>query len=313
MKILPINVGYSRIKSLNGEIFKSRRREIILQSEDSSIKELGIGRDCDLLELNNNIYVIGEGFPKTDYVKTDDNFLLTCVLNMCARFTPKSNETFKLILSSPPLTFYNSEEEFPGYFIGEHKLIHNNSEKTITISEIEVYPETFVAYLANNPSDYETHDLIIIDIGGETTNICFINKSNFKVTPEYFDTSRTGMYHLDTKIADYLKNKYIKYNLEVNSDKAEEYRLHGLYLNGDFDKDLMITDDKEEIDKIYKKHVNTCINVIDRKNWNLNNCKVLITGGGGEAMFHVFKKSIPHCQLGKNPLFDTLNGLKELC
>jgi hypothetical protein len=313
MKVLPINVGYSRIKSINGEIFKARRREIVLGSEDSTAKQLGIGNNCNLLEMNDKIYVVGEGFPKTDYVKTDNDFLLSCVLNMCARFMLKEKEDFKLVLSAPPLTFENSEIEFPEYFMGEHKIIHDNQLKIITISEVETYPESFVAFLSNDPSLYEEYDLIIIDIGGETTNIVYINKGNFKVTEDYFDTSRTGMYHIDTRIASYLKGKYTKYNLEVDDDRAEEYRLHGLFLNGDFKKNLMITDDKENIDKIYQNHVNNCINTIDRKNWNLNNCKVLITGGGGEAMFHVFKKSIPHCELGKEPLFDTLNGLKELC
>lgn len=311
MKKLPINLGYSQMKSINGQIFRTRRDEIILSNEKSNAKNLGIGKNCNLLEYNNKIYIIGSGHHKTDYVKTDDDFLLTCVLNMCARFTTKESETFKLILSAPPLTFYESENTFPKYFIGEYEVIHDNKRKLIMVDSVETYPETFVAYISNDPAEYEDYPVIIIDIGGETTNICYINKGDFKVTDEYFNTSRTGMYHIDTQIANYLKSEYIKYNLEINSDTVEEYRNYGLHLDGDFDKDYM-DEQKRFIDDIYLKHVTNCISTIDKHNWNLNNCKVIITGGGGKVMYHMFKFLIPHAVLGKNPVFDTLNGLKEL-
>jgi hypothetical protein len=314
MKTLPINIGYSNVKSIKNEIFKSRRREVLLEKEDSSVKAMGIGKNCDLLEYNNNIYIIGEGRPKTDYIKTNNDFLLTLVLNMCARFTD-TIESFKLVLSAPPLTYEISEIEFPKYFIGEYRIKHNGLEKIIIIEEVETYPETFVAYLSNNPSEYDEFDLLIFDVGGVTTNICHINKGNFKVdkNAEFFHTSRTGMYHIDTKIADFLKWKYLEYSLEVTSDTVDDYRNHGFWLNGDFETDNMVVQ-KEEIDKIYREHVKNCIKIVNDKNWNLKNCKVIITGGGGKVMFHVFKEKglIPHAKLSKNPIFDTLNGLKIL-
>jgi hypothetical protein len=310
MKNLPINLGYSQMKSINGKIFRTRMDKILITNENSTVKNIGIGKNCNLLEYKNDLYIIGSGKPKTDYVKTDDEFLLLNTLNMCARFTD-TTKSFKLILSAPPLTFYESENTFPEYFIGEYEVVHDNKNKKIIIEDVEVYPETFIAYLSNDPAEYENYPLIIIDVGGETTNICYINKGDFKVTDEYFNTSRTGMYHIDTQIANYLKGKYSKYNLEITSDTVEEYRNFGFHLNGDFNKDYM-DEEKPFIDNIYSKHVTSCISTIDKHNWNLNNCKVIITGGGGKVMYHTFKSLIPHAILGKNPVFDTLNGLKEL-
>jgi hypothetical protein len=291
-----------------------------LSKNDSSVKYMGIPKNCDLLEYNGNLWVMGTGDTKTDYIKTDNDFLLTLVLNMCGRFTDET-ETFKLVLSAPPLVFKQSELEFPEYFIGEHKIKQavdggKEIEKTIIIAEIETYPESFVAYLNNDPSILDNYEVLIFDIGGVTTNICYINKGNFKVDEkgEYYHTSRDGMFAVNTDIAQYLNSKYINYDLDANSDKIEEYRANGFHLDGDFDTDLLVANDdnKNAIYNIYLNHVKKCMKICKDKKWVIKNCKVIITGGGGQIMYEAFKELIPYAIIGRNPIFDTLNGLKEL-
>lgn len=298
MKVIPINCGYYNYKSINEEQFPTRITEDIFDNFPSN---------CDRLEYEGQKYLVGTGQINIDIDKTQSEFTKICVLNMLARFTDKM-ETFKVALTTPPLMFPSQKDELPRYLEGEYLVIHNGKPKAITIQEVKVFPETLTAYIANNTNGkYNNKDVLVLDIGGLTTNGCLIKRGGIFTLDDMF-TIKNGMYHLDDEICRYLNSKYY---LSVDIDDINTFREEGLHINGN--KEDIMMEEILVIDKIYKKFIAEIKKAIDLRKWSTEVYNVLITGGGGKVLYNTLRyELVPHAELGKNPLFDNVNGLSEL-
>jgi hypothetical protein len=116
------------------------------------------------------------------------------------------------------------------------------------------------------------------------------------------------MYHLDDEICRYINSKY---HLNITIDEMEGFRKDGLHLRGS-NENLFITE-IDTIDRIYSNHIEKIIETCQLRKWSLDVYYVLITGGGGEALYSTIKREfIPHAVLSSSPLFDNLIGLTAL-
>lgn len=287
MKILPVNNGYYQYKSIDGQIFKSR---LTINTHGNIVG------NNDTLEYENESYIIGIGKPNLDLDKTGSEFTRIFILNMLGRFVGNDKETFKVAISSPPGVYKAQKEILPEYLIGEYDVVHNKKPKKIIIDDVKIYPETVCAYIANKPEQYKGKRVIVIDIGGLTTNVVQIKDNAF--TKDDVFTIEKGMYNLDCKICDCLKGKHRKCNV----DDIQFFRDN---------KDVAL--DENDVLDIYREHIDEIEEAMDYHNFNYENYDMLITGGGGKILYDFMQqKFFPKSKLSYDPLFDNLKGLEIL-
>lgn len=296
MKTLPINAGYFNYKSIGKQIFKSRIQKCAYDS---------VKTDIDTLIYHDETYAVGAGNFSLKADKTQDNFMRICVLNMLSRFTVEE-ETFKVLLTVPPLLYNSQNPLLLEYLKDEYSIISNGKKKRINIADVKSYPETFLTYIANSPSYYKDKTLIILDIGGLTTNGCRIRNGSFGKDDIF--TIQNGMYHLDNRISQFINGKYYQ---NTSIDDIENYREHGLFNKKTHENIFNI--EKECINNIYKEHIEKIILQCELKQWNLDTSEIMITGGGGKILFSYTKDNFfPQALLSQDPIYDNLNGLRIL-
>ena len=157
------------------------------------------------------------------------------------------------------------------------------SDKKVTIEDVLVLPEGYVSYFVLQ-DEYKTSSIIIIDIGGRTTNlVAMINGE-----PKLLKTLKIGVIDFYSKIR------------ELNSDK--EYNLE--------DIERLI---KEGTIKVTEKQLAEFANDI------LNEIKIYVkiehykhvcfTGGGATVIEKIIKAKLPqNCFILDDPLTSNIRG-----
>jgi hypothetical protein len=252
----------------------------------------------DTLEVDGEKYIVGAGKVNMDFDKTNNEFTKIFVLNMLGRFTT-DKENFKLVLSSPPTVYKQQKELLPEYLKGSYIIKHNDKLKQIVIDDVKVYPETISAYLVNRDG-FKGKNVIVIDIGGLTTNGVLIRDNQF--TKDDVFTLRHGMYHLDFKIYQHLMSSKLEAGFNCSFEDIQYFR--------DTKDELL---ESESVIDIYRTFIDEIVEAMDNKNWNYNKYECLITGGGGKNLFDIIKQFVlPHARLSNDPIRDNLNGLELL-
>jgi hypothetical protein len=241
MRILPINNGYYQVKSIDNQMFKSR----LTKNVHGNL----IGNN-DTLEYDGEKHIIGVGKTSLDLDKSGNLFTKIFILNMLARFTVGERESFKIVISSPPGVYQMQKEVLPDYLVGEYDVVHNGKSKKIIIEGVKVYPEAICAYMANKPEQYKGKRVIVMDIGGLTTNVVQIKDNAF--TKDDAFTFEKGMYNLDCKIADYLRSCHVENGFRCDVDDVQYFRDN---------KDLML--EEEEVVDIYREHIDSIVEMMD--------------------------------------------------
>lgn len=294
MQIVPINNGYSFIKSDLGLTFKSSYKE-------TSMSQYAIG--SDLLTFDGKTYSIGDGVPVIAKDKTENIATKLFVLNMlCKHMDNTNSEHFKVYLTAPPMTYSAQKDALPQYLLGSYKVTYNGKPKDIYIDSVTVYPETIMAYLANNPSRFK-RPVLVIDIGGLTTNVAYIK--NGICNKDSIVSFTNGMYHIENAVCDFLNDKY--WSLELDSSQMCEFLQNGIYI-GDGTENIIETQ-KDKINEIFSQFVEKIHRKITLKKWSPDMCDILVTGGGGKLLFESIKNFYSHATLSKDPIFDNLNGM----
>lgn len=294
MQIVPINNGYSFIKSDFGLTFKSSYKE-------ASLNQYSIG--SDLLVYEGKTYIIGEGSTVITKDKTDNIATKLFVLNMLCKHMEKTySEHFKVYLTAPPMTYAMQKDALPKYLLGAYKVNHNGKNKEIYIDSVTVYPETIMAYLANSPATFK-RPVIVIDVGGLTTNVAYIKNGVY--SKDTILSFTNGMYHIESAVCDYLNDEY--WDLDLDSTQMFEFLQNGIYI-GDGSENI-IESKKKQIDNIYQDFVDKIYRKIALKKWSPDMCDILVTGGGGKLLYDTIKKQYKHAKLSNDPIFDNLNGM----
>lgn len=296
-RVLSINNGYRNYKSVDGEIFTSKC-EVCADDAKTS---------ADKIKYGNVTYVVGSGKAnlESDKTLTDETKIL--ILNMCCRQMDSNKEKFKLMLSCPPKFHQDQSNSLPDYLIGKHKLTWNTQELVVEIEDVAVLPETFITYPINNvDSRYDDKIVLIIDVGGFTTNVCRVRFGEYGGEDDFF-TIKHGMYHLDFEVCSYLNSQYTE--LECTEEEMYYYRKVGLNINGE-EVDILEVE-KNNIENIYCKFIDEIIEKCKLKKWNYTAYEPLVTGGGGEVLYKTIKEHyLRKAKLSEDPLFDNFNGLE---
>jgi plasmid segregation protein ParM len=297
MKIIPINNGYYNYKSIDNQMFRALCKKTDFENTKVA---------CDVITLDDVSYIIGAGKPNFNMDKTTLEHTKVLTLNMLARFVENKKESFQILLSSPPIVFNEQSEKLPQYLKGTYKITWNKKPLEITIDEVYVLPETFIVYNVNNDNKkYSDKIVLIIDVGGFTTNICKVTLGNFKDESDYH-TIQHGMYHLDTEISQYLNSKHS----ELNCHESEMFIYRKTGLTSSITNTNILEIEEENINDICNAFIDDIIDACIKKGWNVHAHEILVTGGGGATLYPLIKKKLPKAELSHNPIFDNLNGLE---
>lgn len=301
---IPINCGYYSVKSDGMNYFLSKTEKIIDGSYYGG---------ADVITLNGVNYAVGVGQEEINLDKTITQHTKILILNMISRFlTPNEETEVELTLTIPPLAFSEQKKKLPKYLKDNYDITVNNKRYVFSIVKLRFAPEGYTAYFANNINgEYNNKKVYVLDIGGKTTLVIPFKETLYSID-DNLQIDR-GMHNLDTAICEQIK-KLDNTSMMTADDMyyfrkmGEEKGKLGLYNTSEGNVFERFENEIIEIEHNFLKRIET---ESIKKGYDIKNNIVIVTGGGGKILFDEIKRTIcPYATLGKNPLYDNLNGLK---
>jgi actin-like ATPase involved in cell morphogenesis len=170
--------------------------------------------------------------------------------------------------------------------IGLKNITVNGINKTIRILKASVFEESAIVF--RNTKDYKNKRVLVIDLGGGTTDI-----SQFKnLELEKSTTTKYGMLSLYENMKKAINTKHLaKLTSEdmidlVNKDFAT---IHGKAKDISFTKDII----QDHVMQIYN----------EVQNFDYDNSEVLIIGGGALPLSDYIKKLLPYAEIPADSQF----------
>ncbi|NFO57752.1 ParM/StbA family protein [Clostridium botulinum] len=286
--LIGVDLGNFGVNTSESDFFYSRISDISNFSEENKINYEGI-----------DLY-IGDGEFSTDWNKSQKENTLPLLFSALAR---SSNENFfQIVLGLPIQQYKTNKDEFKKYIEDNRgkTIIYKGIKREIIISDIIVAPEGAAAYYNLSTEQKKligNKSLIIVDIGGRTTDVCLFENKKIKLVR----TIPVGMLNVYKDIIDYINTEYTEdYKLEDGELILKE----GLFLRG---KQQDIT----FIKPILQRHFNSIYKDL-QLNFNTSKGYVLLTGGGGITFKQAFKNRLENLIISNDPVFDNANGFKKL-
>lgn len=230
-----------------------------------------------------------KGTFSLEYIKTNKDYTAQLMYAIA-----KVNEDEEVINTNLTLLLPLSEMQHKGKYIKELKgkqvdctvKLKKKMEKKITINEVLVVPEGYTSYFTLQDK-YKTSSLLIIDIGGRTTNLVAMISGESKV----LKTLKIGVMDF------YLKVR------ELNSDK--EYNLE--------DIERLIKEGKiKATEKLLVGFTSDILNEI-KIHVKLEHYEhVVFTGGGSTVIEKMINEKLPkNCIVLDTPIESNIRGALE--
>jgi plasmid segregation protein ParM len=248
------------------------------------------------LEYEGSKYYIGEGTFETELNKSaKDNFLP--LLLTALGFNSNKDSVFQQVVCGLPINQYKSnkdtlEELVLSKRVREIKL--NDEYRKIIVTDFKVYPEGVGAYYSLNTSD----DVIIVDIGGRTTEIAYIVDKKLKAS----STVAIGTINIYKDIADKLNGIY---TLDLDMLAAERILAKGYFeIDGNRTDLSFITD-------ILKKNFSKINDDLIMK-FPVRTEKIILVGGGYKLFERAFKNRYKNSFVADNPIYANSIGFRKV-
>ena len=279
---LEIDLGNYNTKSSNGVIFRSTFKE------GMPINPLGE----NVVTFGGRSYTMEKGKFDNTFNKAQKNYLPNLLYAIIKSSSPE-DEDFNLMLGYP-LDNENVAQEFKDDLIGkefkvEYKRGANVSNRTIRIHDVSCVGESISSYYTLNANE-RGEDLIIIDIGGRTTNVSVFQKRRM------IDKFTIPMGTID--LFGEIVSRWNNTNGDNKTVEDTERLIDKGYITGcEVEEKLFLDDIMNQIEK-----------KLDRKTY-VN----YYTGGGSERLRNLIETYLePSGTIMDNPLFSNCNGNKEI-
>lgn len=246
------------------------------------------------LEYNNKTYFIGEGNFETEINKAGkENFLPLLLTGLALN----SADPIQQVICGLPINQYKANKDALKEEILSNRMYNiklNDKPKKIIIDKLEIYPEGAGAYYSLETKE----DVIIIDIGGLTTNIAYVVNGDLKA----YSTVIVGTLKIYKEIADRLNSLY---TLNFDIQRAEKTIDKG-YLNVDGEMaDLSFT---KEILKANFAQINEDLLL----KFPARTEKLVLAGGGYKLFEKAFKNRYRNSYVADNPVFANSIGFRKV-
>lgn len=281
--ILGIDVGNYSLKSNSGINIKS------LVSKEENILGSGI-----VLEMDNQKFIIGEGNFETELNKSSkENFIPLLYIGIAL----SSTEEFNSVVCGLPINQYKDNHKNLEELIERNKIKTikiNGIERTIVIEKFKVYPEGIGAYYNLNSNE----DIILIDIGGRTTDIAYIADNKHQKS----STVAVGTLNIYKSIADVINSKY---SLDLRLKDIDRIIDRGaLTIDGEKINLSFITN-------ILKSNFMKIKEDLDFK-FNARTEKIVLVGGGAKLFSKAFMNRYSNCSIADDPIYSNAKGFKKV-
>lgn len=281
--ILGIDVGNYSLKSNSGINIKA------LVSKEENILGSGI-----VLEMDNQKFIIGEGNFETELNKSSkENFLPLLYVGIAL----SSKDDFNSVVCGLPVNQYKDNHKSLEELIHKNKIKTiklNGIERTLVIDNFKVYPEGIGAYYNLNLNE----DLILIDIGGRTTDIAYIADNKHQKS----STVAVGTLNIYKSIADIINSKY---SLDLSLKDIDRIIDRGT-LNIDGEKINL-----SFITSILKNNFMKIKEDLDFK-FPARTEKIVLVGGGAKLFIKAFMNRYSNCIIANDPIYSNAKGFKKV-
>ena len=268
MRIIGIDIGNFGVKTSDGLYISSKIKET-----SSVYNENGI-----LLEYNNHKYIIGNGKYETETVKSSKENFIPLLIGAIAKSMVHEEEILNIATGLPLIEYGKNNDALRDKILSECRQIEvriDGIPKKIIIDDVAIVPEGVGAlYGIPDHVKFDRENVIIVDIGGLTTNIFEVDGGEIKKDT----TKSTGMLHLYNTLQRNLQNEYI--DLKLTYDKLTEV-MESKKLKY-FDKEIDVKKQVEELNEFPAELYEYL-----KMNYPVENSDVILTGGGAKY-FHPF-------------------------
>ena len=255
------------------------------------------------INFNGELFIIGEGDYDTNLNKLSKENLLPM---LCLAAGLSTKEEFIRVVLGLPINQYRSNKNKMLEIIEENKILNfklNGLDRCICIEEASIFPEGVATYYSLDIEKRKAlvdQDLIILDIGGRTTDIALL-KAGKKRSVAKSTSLDVGMINIYSDMINEINSLY---TLGLNIEDAERILKNGLEVDGEkqdtsFIKNIV----RNNIEKVFKE-----LNI----NYPVRTSPLLVTGGGGKSFFKSLKKRYPTAQLVEDNLFSNAIGYKRV-
>lgn len=263
--------------------FESR----IIEAQDHHL----LDNDRDIFEVDNKKFVAEMGvFENNLYKYEKKNFV-----NMMKYAIGKASKSGNVkVITSIPANQYNSfKDEMKNVIMSNNKIsvAINGEEKNITIEEVGVLPEGYSIY-KTTPKELlvKGAKTIVIDIGGGTTELIFIDENGKFVDGDSIPSGLLNLFD-DVQLDIQSKSKKLLTREDIRK-----------YIDGEL---AVIGLDDYDFTNIVDKFSIELLNLIRGKASDIDQCNVIVAGGGAKILKKEFKKDLTQA------LFNT--DVKSLC
>ena len=263
--------------------FESR----ILEAQDHHL----VDNDREIFEVDNKKFVAEMGVFENNLYKYEKKNFVSIMKYAIGKVSKSGN--VKVITSIPANQYNAFKDEMKNVIMSNNKISVsiNGEEKNITIEEVGVLPESYSIY-KTTPKELlvKGAKTIVIDIGGGTTELIFIDENGKFVNG---DSIPSGLLDLFDDIQLDIQAKTKKFLPREDIRK---------YVDGEL---AVIGLDDYKFTSIVDKFSIELLNLIRGKVSDIDQCNVIIAGGGAKILQKEFKKDLTQA------LFNT--DVKSLC
>lgn len=291
--IIGVDIGNYSVKTSENAFFLSK------VTTDKNLFEEEM-----VMQYENNFFIIGQGEFETNLDKSSKEHLMIYLLAAIAYSTEDIDN--QIVLGLPISHYKSSRESLKNKILSNriNTFSLNGVKRQIIITDIEVFPEGVASYYSLCDSEKERlkgKDIVIIDIGGRTTDICLLVENNDIRRIEKPLTLFAGMLNV---YDDFIKAINEKFILNKEIEDAEKILKNGLEIFGNR-KDLTFTKPiiKKYIDKILKELY---------VNYPIQTENIIVTGGGSYFLGEALKAYIPNLIVMNNSIFSNAYGFKKV-
>lgn len=285
-QIISLEIGNITTSIMSEDVnytFESR----IIEAQDHHL----LDNDRDIFKVDNKKFVAEMGvFENNLYKYEKKNFV-----NMMKYAIGKASKSGNVkVITSIPANQYNSfKDEMKNVIMSNNKIsvTINGEEKNITIEEVGVLPEGYSIY-KTTPKELlvKGAKTIIIDIGGGTTELIFIDENGKFVDGDSIPSGLLNLFD-DVQLDIQSKSKKLLSREDIRK-----------YIDGEL---AVIGLDDYDFTSIVDKFAIDLLNLIRGKASDIDQCNVIIAGGGAKILKKEFKKDLTQA------LFNT--DVKSLC
>lgn len=281
--IIGIDVGNYSLKTSKGISIKA----LVTKKEN-------ILGDSITLEMDGETFIIGEGRFDTELNKSNkSNFLPLLYVGIGL----SSKDTFNSVVCGLPINQYKRNKEALEKLVNENntkEIKINGKVRRLVIENFRVYAEGLGAYY-NLGIDT---DVIIIDIGGRTTDIAYINNNKPTIT----DTVAVGTINILSDIQGFINSEYSLNLTLTDIDKMlskNSFIVDGEEIDTSFIQNIL----KENFEKIKGK--------LDI-DFPARTEKIVLVGGGANLFYKAFKNRYKNCEMIKDNILANAKGFERV-